>query len=80
MFTKHQTTRRAPTNSRSRVARARAIHHPPVSAIRVLRFHVVLQLAALGFLDNVQSSEVGMDGTNVETECFPGPHRPTTRE
>ena len=41
------------------------VHHTPVSGIRVLRFHVVLELSALGFLDNLQSSEV-FDGWN---EC-----------
>jgi hypothetical protein len=77
-FTKNQTTRSAADElTQHRSQGLGQIHHSPVPGIRVLRFHVVLKLSALGFLDNLQGAEIFMDGTNVEAECFPGPHRPT---
>jgi hypothetical protein len=80
-FTKNQTTRSAAHEvTQHRGQRLGQIDHPPVLGIRVLCFHLVPKLSAPGFLHNLQGAEVFMDGTNVEAECFPGPHRPITRE
>jgi hypothetical protein len=80
-FAENQTTRSAAHELTQHCGQGLGqIHHPPVPGIRVPRFHVVLKLSALGFLDNLQGAEIFMDGTNVEAECFRGPHRPTARE
>jgi hypothetical protein len=71
-FTENQTTRSAAHElTQHRGQGLGQIRQPPVPGIRVLRFHLVLKLSALGFLHNLQCAEVFIDGTNVEAECFP---------